>query len=416
MAFTLLSIQAIVEAGPDIVYKYIDDYDLIARDTGSGAEVDAAVWRIRNNDDDFCALGDIVTADFSYPNYRSVLVSQVKDGALVHPTSFSLLWSSEGSEARYLVTSYRMNAPVGYTCLGDVVMSGLVDIPDPYNYCCVKDEYLVEADTFNSWDDTGMAGVEFDVSTWTVVRAEGEPDGLYAGTFFAVPDFSKPDWTTYLMKRDEDKVVHQSPPGPDIVYKYTEVFDLIWKDSGSGAAMDGAVWRARNDQPEYCSLGDVATGDGDYPDYNAVLVSERKAGSLVQPTSFSLVWNDKGSGAHADVSIYRMTAPSGYTCLGAVAVDSFQTSPDSSKYCCVKDDYLVEADAIHTWNDKGSGADSDVSLWTVVQAEGEFYGLEGGNFIGVQGYSEPNDQTPYILKGDDDKVRHRWTLHHEGKY
>jgi len=43
IAVMLIFIQGVVEAGPDIVFKYIDDYDLIARDTGSGAEVDAAV-------------------------------------------------------------------------------------------------------------------------------------------------------------------------------------------------------------------------------------------------------------------------------------------------------------------------------------------------------------------------------------
>jgi len=131
----------------------------------------------------------------------------------------------------------------------------------------------------------------------------------------------------------------------------------------------------------------------------------RKAGSLIKPTSFSLVWNDRGSGADADVSIYKMKAPSGYTCLGAVAVASFQTKPDKSRYCCVKDDYVVKADTIRSWNDKGSGANSDVSWWTVVQALRDSYGLNAGNFIGVQGYSKPNDQTTYLLKGDNNKVR-----------
>ena len=197
---------------------------------------------------------------------------------------------------------------------------------------------------------------------------------------------------------------------PDIVYKYTDAYSLIWKDSGSGADMDGAVWQARNYQSEYCSLGDVATGSHSSPTDKAVLVSQRKSGALVNPSSFSLVWNDRGSGADDDVAIYRMNAPSGYTCLGAVAVRNHSTQPDKQKYCCVRNEYVVQADTVHTWNDKGSGADNDVSLWTVIRAGGDAYGIDAGTFIGVSGYSRPAASAAHLLKSDGSKVRDVWSL------
>ena len=189
-----------------------------------------------------------------------------------------------------------------------------------------------------------------------------------------------------------------------IVYKYSDAYELIWKDAGSGAHMDGAVWRIRNNYQsklKYCSLGDAATGSHNSPTAKAVLFSQKKSksGALVNPTSFSLVWKDSGSGAHKDVAIYRMVAPSDYTCLGGVAMNSWSTLPDPRKYCCVKNEYLVQADTKETWNDKGSGADADVSLWTVIRAGGDAYGLEAGNFIAVSAYSKPSSSAAFLLRG-----------------
>ncbi|KAL5272547.1 hypothetical protein ACHWQZ_G000674 [Mnemiopsis leidyi] len=202
----------------------------------------------------------------------------------------------------------------------------------------------------------------------------------------------------------------QDQVNPDIVYKYTDAFQLIWKDAGSGARMDGSVWRALNYQSDYCSLGDHAVEGWSKPTTKGVLVAMRKAGALVHPSSFTRVWKDSGSGAHADVAIYKMNAPSGYTCLGGVAMGSHSDQPDSSKYCCVKKEYLVQGETEHTWNDVDSGADSDVSLWTVITKGSDPFGLGAGNFIGVSGYSRPAASAAYLLKADGNKVRDVWSL------
>ena len=202
----------------------------------------------------------------------------------------------------------------------------------------------------------------------------------------------------------------QNQVNPDIVYKYTDAYQLIWRDSASEAHMDGAVWRARNYQSEFCSLGDVVTGHHGVPEAKAVLVSKKKSDALVSPSSFSLVWTDAGSGANSDVAFYKMNAPSGYTCLGGVAVNSHSTKPDSSKYCCVKNEYVVRADTVHTWNDQGSGANSDLSLWAVIRAGGEVFGLDAGTFVGVSGYSKPSSSAANLLKADGSKVRDVWSL------
>ena len=202
----------------------------------------------------------------------------------------------------------------------------------------------------------------------------------------------------------------QDQVNPDIVYKYSDAYQLIWNDAGSGANMDGSIWRVLNYQSEFCSLGDHAVGSWDKPTTKAVLVSQKKSGALVHPTSFTRVWKDTGSGAHADVAVYKMNAPSGYTCLGGVAVSSHSTQPDSSKYCCVKNDYISPGETVHAWNDVGSGADADVSLWTVIRQGSDAYGVDAGSFIGVSGYSRPASSAAYLLRADGSKVRDVWSL------
>ena len=127
---------------------------------------------------------------------------------------------------------------------------------------------------------------------------------------------------------------------PHIVYKYTDSYRLKWYDKGSGAKIDGAIWKVLNYQSDYCSLGDVATGSWDKPSKKAILVSGRKSGALVKPTSFEWVWSDQRSGAYTDVTIYKMNAPEGYTCLGDVAIASWKTKPNRNDYCCVKDEQI----------------------------------------------------------------------------
>ena len=192
---------------------------------------------------------------------------------------------------------------------------------------------------------------------------------------------------------------------PDIVYKISDAYELIWNDLESEGDHDGSIWRAKNYQNEFCSIGDVAARGYESPLFKAILVSAKKSGAVKQPAGFTKIWTDRGSGAKLSVAIYRMNAPSGYTCLGHVAVGG--GSPDASKYCCIKNEYVVQADTVQVYNDAGTGSDADGSLWTTIRKGGEAFGIEGGNFISVVGYSKP--RTAYLLK-QSEKVQDIWSL------
>ena len=75
----------------------------------------------------------------------------------------------------------------------------------------------------------------------------------------------------------------------------------------------------------------------------------------------------------------------------------------------MKNEYVVRGATVFTWNDRGSGALSDVSLWTVVRAGGNVHGIDSGTFIGESGYSCCS-QTTYLLKADGKKVRDNFSL------
>lgn len=120
---------------------------------------------------------------------------------------------------------------------------------------------------------------------------------------------------------------------PPIVYRYTKTYSKIWDDSGSGAPRDVSIWRPTVVQSGYYPLGDVAVAKHGAPLIEAITVSETEAGSLQAPKGFSEVWSDHGSGADSDVRMFEMTAPStDYVCLGHVAINSYSELPDVNNY------------------------------------------------------------------------------------
>lgn len=112
---------------------------------------------------------------------------------------------------------------------------------------------------------------------------------------------------------------------------------LIWDDSGSGASRDVSIWQPEEIESGFFRLGDTAVASHGRPNFPSLTVSALTSDALAPPAGFTEVWNDRGSGADDDVRIMRMDPPSGYTCLGHVAVRGHSATPDSNLYryvCC----------------------------------------------------------------------------------
>ena len=72
---------------------------------------------------------------------------------------------------------------------------------------------------------------------------------------------------------------------------------------------------------------------------------------------------------------------------------------------CVKAGYTVRAGTYQPiWNDRGSGADEDVSLWAKSSA-GSYIGLDANTFKALTYYSQPHD-TPFLLNSQYTKSEH----------
>ena len=155
--------------------------------------------------------------------------------------------------------------------------------------------------------------------------------------------------------------------------------EKIYGDEGTGAHQNINVWRARLDsipQGVYM-IGDVAFGahTSSFPLHAVVLVKPLfkydHLGEIIKPPcSYEEIWTDKGSGGRQDGSFWRVHAPPGFAALGDVACNNWSqpTSEFTAKYACIRKDLLsahAELSSPALWTDKGSGAQRNVSLWTV---------------------------------------------------
>ena len=109
-------------------------------------------------------------------------------------------------------------------------------------------------------------------------------------------------------------------------------YDFIWNDRGSGANSDVSIWRPVDIEHGFYPLGDTARGQYGKPVIPAITVSAGVSNALAKPISYKLIWNDRGSWADRDVRIFKLIPPSGYTCLGDVAVPNYDDAPDLNKY------------------------------------------------------------------------------------
>lgn len=174
---------------------------------------------------------------------------------------------------------------------------------------------------------------------------------------------------------------------PGLTFFVPTNFENIWDDRGTGSDRDVRVWRAQEENG-FKRLGDVAIGRygspwdvGCYP----LLVKETdpNAGLIAKVSSYQLVWADHGSGADRDGSFWAPNAPAGYTCVGAVIQKEYE-EPEAGTSVCLRSDLVAATGSTGVkfiWSDRGSGARTDVALYSA--------GVEFGTFFAEDNYSGP---------------------------
>ena len=141
-----------------------------------------------------------------------------------------------------------MNAPRGYTCLGDIAVSSYnVKHLDLSQYRCVKNEYLVQGRIFQQiWKDNG-SGADLDGSVWEVSKTLRDVDGIDGSHFVANGNWQQPSRSVKLLRGNNNRVqsawsVPKTEEFPLNVYEVQD-FNRVWADHGSGGWYDVSIWR-----------------------------------------------------------------------------------------------------------------------------------------------------------------------------
>ena len=171
--------------------------------------------------------------------------------------------------------------------------------------------------------------------------------------------------------------------------------DEIWNDRGSGARYDISIWRSRGPSGSF-SLGDLANGAYSRPQA-AFVVKDNSAGknALQPPYGYRRIWKDSGSGANWDGAFWEPLCPSGYRALGYVAMRNHNTQPPTSAMRCVKGEHTVPGKWEWVWNDRSSGADRDVTVYRAKSLSAN--GITTNPMAAIASYSAMNHPA-YVLK------------------
>lgn len=138
-------------------------------------------------------------------------------------------------------------------------------------------------------------------------------------------------------------------------------------------------------------LGPAATNSGNQPGVG-IVVRELEPGALADIADWVQVWNDAGSGAETDFSLWRGVAPSPeYVVVGGFFLRSHDkpSASDTKGMKAVRKEYLVTAaPGKQIWTDGGSGARQDGAVWSV-STTGNVDALDTGAFVPVGAYNSP---------------------------
>ena len=151
------------------------------------------------------------------------------------------------------------------------------------------------------------------------------------------------------------------PPGATLEAKFTCSLQPVWNDKRSRADLDGFFYLPNVGPTEYL-IGGYGNRNKTLLASDCVLTLDDPA-YLAAPAGWELIWKDKGSGARLDGSMWRAVPPSeDYRCVGHVPQEGYD-EPYIPNYRCVHaafTEQLVTSELI--WSDKGSGADKQVTM------------------------------------------------------
>lgn len=156
--------------------------------------------------------------------------------------------------------------------------------------------------------------------------------------------------------------------GDGLLIRYVNDYQWRWHDAGSGGDNDIGFFHPIV-PADYHALGSFirASGDGASARQTPTIVVKDSGtmGALAAPTGYTYIWNDGGSGADNDGSVWLPTCPPGFVALGVVTQTGYG-EPSKDDVRCVKERYAVRGSVgSFVTNDQGSGANDDLGVWNI---------------------------------------------------
>ena len=177
---------------------------------------------------------------------------------------------------------------------------------------------------------------------------------------------------------------------PELEVDFTNSYSPVWNDAGSGANLNVSFWR-----PEpaagWFRVGDHIKQGYGRPTESTIVVRETISSALARPLDYMAIWNDAGSGASQDGSVWRPVCPNGYGALGDVTNGS-HAKPSIDAVRCVRQSALAAAlPGNLIWDDTGSGATVDFGAWGLQAPapDSNFTYQSRGLFYGAPSHSRP---------------------------
>ena len=267
---------------------------------------------------------------------------------------------------------------------------------------CVNSSYVTTGSYEGIWRSKGAESSDR-VKLWLHSETGNYKSAVFANTFTAMRSYSKPKDKPYLLNSEFAKLHTHAIVEKVEEQRAIKVYALsgkdhakfIWHDQGSFADEDIAIYRAK-EQTGYYSLGDIAEGKYSPPDF-VFMVSAQKHDAIKKPDSFRQVWKNEWSYGDSAVAFWRPVCPHNYVPLGDIVVADLKKEPSANNIMCVKDMYTANGSWKKIWDDKGSTASEDVTVWRAVAETESGQGILAMSSVSSHGSI---DGTAYVLKSD----------------
>ena len=379
---------------------FIEAYDEIWKDSGSGAKLDVSIWR-PTPPANWHRIGHHIKQGHGFPTEPTMIVKGKTSGILAKPINYIEIWKDSGSDADRDVSVWRPVCPSKYRALGDVA-NGNYGPPSFDEVRCIHESALVKALPGGFiWNDSG-SGAHRDFGAWGIQASAADSTYTYLsrGLFYGATSHSRPSigelWAVKMKQTNDARRAQLM--SDDLLFDYTQVFERVWDDKGSGAHRNVSFFKPVP-RDGYYALGHYAHASHAMPHDIVIVVKEKKPGALIAPLNYEKIWTDSGSGANSDGAVWWPSCPSNYVALGLVTTSGAKPPLDAVR--CVRQDLTAQAEVgDQIWNDGGSGAKQNFAAWRIKASSapaGEAY-VSPGTFIGHAFHSTIENANARTLK------------------